>query len=83
MMTADDHLIYAQAKDRLEATKEFEAAVGEGKAAALQEKVTGDSQSQSCPNWEVADPPRTVVFRISLGSIPARGRIRTKTVVRI
>ena len=45
MMTADNHLIYARAKDKIEATKEFEAAVGEGKAAALQEKVSGDSQS--------------------------------------
>jgi hypothetical protein len=55
MMTADDHLIYAQAKDKLEATKEFEAAVGEGKAAALQEKVSGDSQSLSCPNQRSAN----------------------------
>jgi len=44
MMTGDNRLIYAQAKDKIEATKEFEAAVGEGKAAALQEQVSGDSQ---------------------------------------
>jgi hypothetical protein len=47
MMTADDNLIYAQAKDTIEATKEFEAAVAEGKAAALQEQVSGDSQFSS------------------------------------
>lgn len=45
MMTADNRLIYARAKDKLEATREFEAAVGEGKAAALQEKVSGDNHS--------------------------------------
>jgi len=45
MMTAEDHLIYAQAKDTIEAMKEFEAAVAEGKAVALQEQVSGDSQS--------------------------------------
>jgi hypothetical protein len=45
MMTADDHLVYAQAKDTIEAMKEFEAAVAEGTAAALQEQVSGDSQS--------------------------------------
>lgn len=62
MMTAENRLICAQAKDRIEAMKEFEAAVDEGKAAALQEKISGD------------------IFRISLGSIPAKGRFRTKTV---
>jgi len=43
MMTGDKRLIYARAKDKIEATKEFEAAVGEEKAAALQEQVSGDS----------------------------------------
>jgi len=47
MMTGDKRLIYAKAKDRIEATKEFEAAVGEEKAAALQEQVSGDSQSSN------------------------------------
>jgi hypothetical protein len=50
MMTADDHLIYAQAKDTIEAMKEFEAAVAEGTATALQEQVSGDSQSFICQN---------------------------------
>lgn len=45
MVTADGHLVYAQAKDTIEAMKEFEAAVAEGGAAALQEQVSGDSQS--------------------------------------
>jgi len=66
-MTADDKLIYAQAKDTIEATKEFEAAVAEGKAAALQEQVSGDSQSFICPitivihsslNYSFQDFPR-------------------------
>lgn len=55
-MTADNHLIYARAKDKIEATKEFEAAVAEGKAAALQEKVSGDSPSFSCLRWKAAHP---------------------------
>ena len=56
MMTADNHLIYAQAKDKAQATKEFEAAVGEGKAAALQEKVSGDSQSSNLWRaWRTVD----------------------------
>ena len=45
MMTGDNRLIYAKAKDKIEATKEFEAAVDEKRAAALQEQVSGDSQS--------------------------------------
>jgi hypothetical protein len=55
MMTAENHLIYARAKDKIEAMKEFEAAVDEGKAAALQEKVSGDSRSFSCPNRKTAN----------------------------
>ena len=50
MMTGDNRLIYAKAKDKIEATKEFEVAVGEEKAAALQEQVSGDSQSSNQPN---------------------------------
>jgi hypothetical protein len=50
MMTGDNHLVYAQAKERLEATQEFEAAVDEEKAAALQEQVSSDSQSFNHPN---------------------------------
>lgn len=55
MMTADNHLIYARAKDKIEATKEFEAAVGEGKASALQEKVSGDSRSFNYPPVGLGD----------------------------
>lgn len=73
-MTADDHLIYAQAKDRLEATKEFEAAVGEGKAAALQEKVSGDSQSPSYPNWKVANLPAYRSLQNFPGFYPCAGK---------
>ncbi|KAF9654277.1 hypothetical protein BDM02DRAFT_77575 [Thelephora ganbajun] len=80
MMTADNHLIYARAKDRVEAVKEFEAAVGQEKAAALQEQVSGDSQSFSHPNRRIALLTGELVFRISLGSIPARATISTKTV---
>ena len=54
MMTGDNRLIYARAKDKVEATQEFEAAVGEGKAAALQEQVSGDSQSTSHQNRRTA-----------------------------
>ena len=54
MMTEDDHLVYAKAKDKAEAMKDFEEAVGEGKAAALQEQVSGDSQSFDHPNWSCA-----------------------------
>lgn len=54
MMTADNHLIYARAKDKIEAAKEFEAAVGEGKATALQEKVSGDSTSLIFSNRKTA-----------------------------
>jgi len=54
MMTGDNRLIYAQAKDKIEAMKEFEAAVDEGKAAALQEQVSGDSQSSKFPNHRTA-----------------------------
>ena len=54
MMTEDDHLVYAKAKDKAEAMKDFEEAVGEGKAAALQEQVSGDSQSFDHPNWSYA-----------------------------
>lgn len=50
MMTGDNHLVYAKAKDKIEATREFEAAVGAEKAAALQEQVTGDSQSPVQPS---------------------------------
>jgi hypothetical protein len=50
MMTEDNRLIYAKAKDRIEATREFDAAVDEGKAAALQEQVSGDSQSFNHPD---------------------------------
>ena len=53
-MTADNHLIYARAKDKIEAAKEFEAAVGEGKATALQEKVSGDSTSLIFSNRKTA-----------------------------
>jgi len=42
--------MYAKAKDKIEATKDFEDAVGEEKAAALQEQVSGDSQSSNHPN---------------------------------
>ena len=52
MMTGDNRLIYARAKDKVQATQEFEAAVGEGKATALQEKVSGDSKSFNRPNWK-------------------------------
>lgn len=45
MMTDDNHLIYARAKEKTRAMREFEEAVDEGKAAALQEQVSGDSQS--------------------------------------
>ena len=55
MMTEDNRLIYARAKDKLEATKEFEAAVSEGRAAALQEKVSGDSKRFGCTNRKGAD----------------------------
>ena len=54
MMTGDNRLIYAQAKDKDEAMKEFEAAVREEKAAALQEQVSGDSQSFCHPNRRTA-----------------------------
>lgn len=81
-MTGDRRLIYAKAKDRIEATKEFEAAVGEEKAAALQEQVSGDSQSSNHLNWTM-QLTGELVFRISLGSIPPRGTVSTKTVVRI
>ena len=80
-MTGDNRLIFAQAKDRTQATQEFEAAVGEGKAAALQEQVSGDSESFNRPNWITARLIGELVFRISLGSIPAWGTISTKTVV--
>jgi len=50
MMTGDNRLIYARAKDKAQATQEFEAAVGEGKAAALQEQVSGDSELFNYPN---------------------------------
>jgi hypothetical protein len=64
MMTGDNRLVYAKAKDKIEATKEFEAAVGENKAAALQEQVTGDSQSPSEPREYVTN------WRISLQDFP-------------
>ena len=54
MMTGDNHLIYARAKDSIEATQEFDAAVSEGRAAALQEQVSGDSQLFNHPNWSTA-----------------------------
>lgn len=81
-MTGDNHLIYAQAKDKVEAMREFEAAVDEGKVAALQEQISGDSQSLNRPDRRTAELTGKLVFRISLGSIPARGVISTKTVVR-
>ena len=52
-MTGDGRLIYAEAKDKVKATEEFEAAVGEGKAAVLQEQVSGDSQSFGPPELEL------------------------------
>lgn len=82
-MTGDNRLIYAQAKDRIEATEEFEAAVGEGKTAALHEKVSGDGQSFNPPNRGTASLTGELVFRISLGSIPPHGTVSTKTVVRV
>ena len=57
MMTGDDHLIYARAKDTIEAMKEFEAAVAEGRAAALQEQVSGDSQSIHPSENVIHSPP--------------------------
>ncbi len=83
MMTADDHFIYAQAKDTIEAMKEFEAAVARVKAAALQEQVSGDSQSFIHPKQWLFTHLWTLVFRISLGSIPAQAKIKIKTVVRM
>ena len=50
MRTEDNRLIYAQAKDKIEAAREFEAAVDEERAAALQEQVSSDSQSFNHPN---------------------------------
>jgi len=82
-MTRDNRLIYAKAMDKTEATREFEAAVGEERAAALQEQVTGDSQSFNHPNRRIVPLTGELVFRISLGSIPAHGTISTKTVVRM
>ena len=82
-MTADGHLIYALAKDKIEATKDFEEAVGEGKAAALQEKVSGDSKSFNARTVRLSELTCGPVFRMSLGSIPARGKFKTKTVVRM
>jgi hypothetical protein len=52
-MTADDHLIYAQAKYMVE------AAVAEGTAAALQEQVSGDSQSAHPKNYSFFTPARS------------------------
>lgn len=49
-MTGDNRLMYAKAKDKIEATKEFEDAVGEEKAAALQEQVSGDGRSFNHPD---------------------------------
>lgn len=67
MMTGDNHLVYAKAKDKVEATKEFEAAVDAKKAAALQEQVTGDSQSLVQPSG----PSEYVINRrISLQDFP-------------
>lgn len=54
MMTGDGRLVYAEAKDKVKATEEFEAAVGERKAAALQEQVSGDSQPFDHQNWSCA-----------------------------
>lgn len=82
-MTGDNRLISAQAKDKIQATQEFETAVGEGKAAALQEQVSGDSELFNRPNWKTGRLIGEPVFRISLGSIPAWGTISTKTVVRM
>ena len=42
-MTGEGRLVYAKAKDKVEAMKEFEAAVDGGDAAALQEQVLDDS----------------------------------------
>ena len=81
MMTGDNRLIYAKAKDKTQATQEFEAAVAEGKAAALQEQVSGDSEPFNQTSWKVAKLTSELVFRISLGSIPAWETISTKTVV--
>lgn len=60
MKTADERVIYAQAKDKVEAMKEFDEAVAEGKAAAVQEEVSGDSQSFF--------RPKTIVIHLSARS---------------
>ena len=82
-MTGDNRLIYAKAKDKIKAMEEFEAAVAEEKVAALQEQVSGDSQSFGHPNRKTPELTGELVFRISLGSIPAGETISTKTVVRM
>jgi hypothetical protein len=74
MMTAENHLIYAQAKDKLEATKEFEAAVSEGKAAALQEKVSGDSQSLRRLDRRATNSPAFHSLQDFSGLYPSTGK---------
>lgn len=62
-MIADETVIYAEAKDTIEAMKEFDQAVAEGKAAALQEQVSGDSQSSFCPKTIVIHSPPHLSFQ--------------------
>lgn len=74
MMTADNNLIYAKAKDKVEATKEFQEAVAEGKAAALHEKVSGDSQSFSCLNRGATNLTAVNSLQNFLGFYPSTGK---------